>query len=154
MEDGRCTDSMALVTAKKYGISADIIRRAQQLSAQFEDLCRNDSTPTAGMVASPFSTHAASTTSARPGSPSSAAIAPLSPNRDSDSEEALQQKHHTAAGRRYNLNTDVAPLLRSLSGEAGGAVQIIAAAWEPPVGLEGSSCVYVLQLYSLTKVRC
>jgi hypothetical protein len=44
-------------------------------------------------------------------------------------------------------------VVRGLLGDANAVVQVVPAAWETPVGLEGTSCVYILQLYSLTKVR-
>jgi hypothetical protein len=142
LEDGRCMDSMALVTAKKYGLGADIIQRAQELAQQFDTLCRND-TLSAELRAV---AHAEDEQQQR-----------LVDAQERSTEEHTVQSwadEERPAGRRYNLNSDVAPILRSLAGDGAGAVQIIPAAWDPPVGLEGSSCVYVLQLYSLTKVRC
>jgi hypothetical protein len=141
LEDGRCMDSMALVTAKKYGLDADIIQRAQELAQQFDTLCRND-TLSAELRAV---AHAEDEQQQRQ----------VDAQEGSTEEPSLQSwaDDERPAGRRYNLNSDVAPILRSLAGEGAGAVQIVPAAWDPPVVLEGSSCVYVLQLYSLTKVR-
>ncbi|CAN0044287.1 unnamed protein product, partial [Ectocarpus fasciculatus] len=40
MEDGKCTDSLALQTAKKYNIPASVIARAQALSEKFDQVRR------------------------------------------------------------------------------------------------------------------
>lgn len=40
LEDGRCTDSMALITAKQYQISDDVLMRAESLLQDFDAHCR------------------------------------------------------------------------------------------------------------------
>lgn len=40
LEDGRCEDSMALVTATQYGIDAAVLRRAETLLQAFDTHCR------------------------------------------------------------------------------------------------------------------
>ena len=40
MEDGICTDSLALETARKYGIDDDVMIRARDLSILFDKICR------------------------------------------------------------------------------------------------------------------
>lgn len=115
---------MALVTARKYGIHPGIISRAQQLSQEFDT--QNNSSGSS-MYCGDSSSTAAVTDSPEP-------------------------KARTTA-RRYDLSTDIVPIMRSLAGEDSPAVHIIPADWEPPAVLEGHSCVYVLQLYNPDKVR-
>jgi len=50
LEDGRCVDSMALVTAKQYGIDDKIVQRAAQLATTFDSLCRPDKAVSADSV--------------------------------------------------------------------------------------------------------
>jgi len=40
LEDGRCTDSMALATARRFHIPANIIKRAEELGHEFDQICR------------------------------------------------------------------------------------------------------------------
>ncbi|CAN0365626.1 unnamed protein product, partial [Discosporangium mesarthrocarpum] len=40
LEEGKCTDSLALQTARKYGIPEPILERAKALGAAFDELCR------------------------------------------------------------------------------------------------------------------
>ena len=116
---------MALVTARKYGIHPGIISRAQQLSQEFDT--QNNNSSGSSMYCGDSSSTAAVTDSPEP-------------------------KARTTA-RRYDLSTDIVPIMRSLAGEGSPAVHIIPADWEPPAVLEGHSCVYVLQLYNPDKVR-
>ena len=46
LENGRCTDSMALDTARKYRIPPNLIQRAAELSLEFDQNCRGGSTTT------------------------------------------------------------------------------------------------------------
>lgn len=43
LEDGCCTDSMALATARHYGIEPSIVERALQLRTVFDTHCRGGS---------------------------------------------------------------------------------------------------------------
>ncbi len=40
MEDGRCTDSMALTTARQYHIEEQVLNRAETLLQAFDNHCR------------------------------------------------------------------------------------------------------------------
>lgn len=44
LEDGKCTDSLALHTARQYSIPSSIIKRAEQLASDFDATCRGRST--------------------------------------------------------------------------------------------------------------
>eukprot|EP01034_Spumella_vulgaris_P021895 gene21895-27972_t len=37
LQDGTCTDSMALVTARQYGIAESLVRRAEEIGLEFDD---------------------------------------------------------------------------------------------------------------------
>ena len=136
MEDGRCMDSMALVTAKQYGIDDNILARAQTLSIQFDKLCRSQDD---------LGSASAHINVAKVGNADDGGSGSIS---NSDSEESNKD----TIGKRYNLNVDVAPIVRSVCGDGNVQVHIIPAGWDSPVSLEGQSCVYVLQLYHLSKV--
>jgi len=139
---------MALVTARQYGIDANIVHRAAQLAGRFDSLCR----PEGGVG----SIHRSES-----GSDKSGVLDRLeSSGVDADTTHPQPSSslfaNHLPPGRRYNLNTDVLPTMREVCADATCgvlAIPVIPAAWEPPVAYEGSACVYVLQLYSLANVR-
>jgi hypothetical protein len=145
LQDGRCTDSMALVTAKKYGIDANIIARAEELSNLFDSACRLNVT-TSGIKASMSVVEVAGGVGDVIG-----VMRDIETCAGSNNDEAgsvLVKRNHS----KYHLSSDVSPIMRLIGASDISDVHIVPASWEPPVALEGSSCVYVLQLYSLTKV--
>lgn len=146
---------MALVTARQYGIDANIVQRAAQLAGRFDVLCRPESSGDGDGSAGGSSVwssdiniidSSAEDADATLSAPSHSTTTPLAP----------LSTDHLPPGRRYNLNTDVLPVMREVCGDATCgvvAIPVIPAAWKPPIAYEGSACVYVLQLYSLANVR-
>lgn len=161
---------MALVTARKYGIDASIVHRATFLAETFDRLCRsgqnksNVSSNTSGDGGDSGAQqvlrglHAATKDSKS--EDSNTVESDLEDSTASVTTPAAAAAAVSATppppGRRYNLNSDVVPLMRVVGADssAGAApvIQVIPAAWEVPAALEGTACVYVLQIYSLTKV--
>lgn len=143
---------MALVTARQYGIDANIVQRAAQLAGRFDVLCRPESRvdcngSAGGDWSSEVSAVCSSTECEESTTPALSIATPLTP----------LSTDHLPSGRRYNLNTDVLPVMREVCSDATCgvvAIPVIPAAWEPPIAYEGSACVYVLQLYSLANVSC
>ena len=133
LEDGRCVDSMALVTAKQYGIDAKIVQRAAQLAQTFDALCRPDETTTAGAVG------ASSVGKSDYNSDGDERLNNNDSQADTDAEDnecisiappsplsVLNNKTDKLHGRRYNLNTDVLPIMRPVCADSalGNNIQV------------------------------
>lgn len=161
LEDGRCVDSMALVTARKYGIDASIVHRAGVLADTFDRLCRSGqntssadaSTSVPSIVGNTWTKNHSALTKH---SAQHTEIADDGAGSEAVATEAKPAAKPLPPGRRYNLNSDVVPLIRTVSAENSAGltpvIQMVPAAFEVPPSLEGTACVYVLQIYSLTKV--
>lgn len=149
LEDGACLDSMALHTARAYGIEDDVLVRAAQLGADYDDLwkprtedgCSAECGDDKGDLVS-INDRESEVTSANQ-------------NVVAGSPSANVGKH-----RRYSLEEDILPVAvdlmermnltlalpaGALTPQQLGAV-IVDNAWDPPPVLEGSHVVYVLQL--------
>lgn len=147
LSDGVCRDSMALVTAKQYGISQDIIRRAEALRSALllkyeQSRCLARPSPL------PF-------TESSPQPP-----AQILEERKSDTLSSPS----TGVPTRYEMERDILPILYSclastsdkdvLSGDGSSqraaGIVVVEQGYNPPVSFEGHDCLYVL-LVSNTK---
>jgi hypothetical protein len=149
LEDGKCTNSMALETAKEYGISSNIITRAAELAKIFDLTCRNPNLH----------------------SESSSVAAEVRMNLDNNLEklknrsisdvqelskegsnptilEQMKLNELKDAKRLYSLETDVVPILNEYTSSSVGVDKtiIVEPGYNPPLILEGKSCVYVLHI--------
>ena len=127
LSDGVCKDSMALVTAKQYGIHPDIIARAEELKKQL----RSQNEKVAGILID-FSdglirSISSSTTVDHSGSDGSS-------SSSGDSRNVV----------RYDLEGDILPVIRSFMPDFNPVV--VEVNYNPPVSYEGHNCVYVLLL--------
>lgn len=125
IEDGTCTDSLALHTARLHGISPKIISRAEQLVELFDQHCR------------PAATGDAPTTT-------------VSTKRGKRKEQqagdsTVAGEIVQSAGSSYKLE-DLREAVAAVSGAE--KVVLVERGYEPPVSLEGKACVYVLHLVS------
>ena len=96
LEDGVCTNSLALLTAAKFGLDPSILQRAEELSDYW--------------------------------------------NTDTNDENRLHLDEHSSD---KNMNTAV-EILQSVVGK--GVCVPVSPSYMPPPSLEGSSCVYILQI--------
>jgi hypothetical protein len=122
LEDGVCTNSLALHTAREYGISADILRRAGELGHQYDELWQQ-----------------------QPGARRQAAV------EDHNNDGHSKATAADATRVRYDLVRDIYPILLEQSAHNGTNLicnepVIVEHGWEPPPILEGRHSVYVLQL--------
>jgi len=127
LEDGVCTDSLALVTAARFGLPEDVLRRAEVLS---DYLDANDSS-------SLGDTHAKEDAGV------ASAVEDYSPN-------GFAQMKHESTGVEDRLTlSDAANVVESIAArgtnEKSAAVRI-PPRWMPPASMEGCSCVYVIEV--------
>ncbi len=116
---------MALVTAKQYGIDDQIVQRAAQLAHTFDALCRPDESAASAVRGDGSYIESEGGTSDHCGDASEKFIndACLAHTgaEDSESEDSVplvtNNKVDKLSGRRYNLNTDVLPIMRHVCAE-------------------------------------
>ena len=101
LEDGVCTNSLALLTAAKFGLDKSILQRAEQLSAYW--------------------------------------------NRDTIEENKSLLVNDLTAPDEANSMHDAIQILQDVVGRGAKCVPI-PPSYMPPPSLEGSSCVYILQI--------
>lgn len=136
LEDGMCTDSLAMQTAVAYKIPDNIIRRAHQLGLHFDVHCRQVNNKS-NNVKKPKKIK-------KPISPSNHSLGVAVPN---------EAGHLFQPTRFYDLE-DVAAVLKDLDSKGmrkGSAIEnceiiSITGMQEPPPSLEGCSCVYILKV--------
>jgi len=124
LEDGVCTDSLALITAAKFGVPEKILQRAEALSQYFN----NEIGKRKGASLSPSWTSIESTTT----------------DLDSLYTRKNGSRPMNDAKKSQGLD-DVINLAEALSEEVGKAIHI-PPRWTPPASLEGRSCVYIIEL--------
>lgn len=100
LEDGVCTNSLALLTAAKFGLSSSILKRAEELSRHWDD------------------------------------------NRNTAKNEPAACVEELSSA--HNIH-DAVTVLEEVVGEGSRSIQI-PPHYMPPPSLEGSSCVYILQV--------
>jgi predicted GIY-YIG superfamily endonuclease len=140
LQDGTCTDSLALVTARQYGIDEGLVRRAEELGRQFDERVRHpvthsdislqDSLLYVSEVGEAMDNHT-----------------PISHTTNNKTPGAVN---------RYDLLRDVTPLLSALlpKGTTLESVVMIATHHTPPASLEGQSCLYVLHIHKTLTEGC
>lgn len=153
LEEGECRDSLALVTARQFGLAPALLRRAADLAEAFDSICRS---PT---VASFSSFTSSSSPSPSPSSSSSASGASIDSStfagpcaRDVQSRVRLALEEVVKEEEKRWRQSD------GVSGAgAGGAmggdgwseeVVEVPPGFEPPPAMAGRSCVYIIELGS------
>ncbi len=132
LEDGRCTDSMALNTAKQYGIDRAIVDRAEVLGAYFDQCCREGSR---------------------------AEIELRLQEQLRFAEQSVQLQHLSSADNEdsagidtgIDIDRDLLPAVRHLVDDS--PLYVVKRGFEPSPALEGLSCTYILLLSTLTKAQ-
>ena len=124
-------DSMALVTAKQYGIDAKIVQRAAQLAQTFDALCRPDETAGAATVGGSSVGKRDNNGDAgdRLNNNDSQADTDAEDNETANMAPPSSPVNNMADklhGRRYNLNTDVLPIMRPVCADSalGNNIQV------------------------------
>ena len=121
MEDGICTQSHALVTAARFGLPAEILRRAEALSLFCLDAdCAKNDAFTPSTIQSSMSNRR-DTAATRVGSPSAVATSQQSSASFDDAVRIVEEVSCVKAA-------------------------IIPPRWMPPPSLEGTCCVYILEI--------
>lgn len=146
LEDGVCTDSMALVTAKEYKIDQSIIDRAEHLGIHFETNIRNDihtnkeiTTDTSVKVKKPKKvTSSKSKNVVILNENENFQLNVMNVNSKTDDKQNI-------SFTKYSL-LELKPFMIQISGVKDEAIIFVDHDWDPPASLEGSSCVYVLHL--------
>mmetsp|Transcript_24009 Transcript_24009/g.23059 ORF Transcript_24009/g.23059 Transcript_24009/m.23059 type:complete len:420 (-) Transcript_24009:261-1520(-) len=116
LEDGVCTNSLALITASRFGISESIIKRASHFSSYVD-------------------THVHRANESSSDSDPCVLISPSEDESKNISNQPLNDKHSEL---KY-----ITELVEKSTGEK---PRFIPAKWISPSSLEGYSCVYVLQI--------
>ena len=130
LSDGVCKDSMALVTAKQYGIHPDIIARAEELKKQL----RSQHEKVAGILIDS----------------SDGLISSISSSTTVDHSGGGGSSSSSSCGGgsrnvvRYDLEGVILPVIRSFMPDFNPVV--VEVNYNPPVSYEGHNCVYVLLL--------
>ena len=124
LEDGRCLDSMAMHTARAYGIPPSILKRAQTLGAAFDEVCRGGG-------------------GGGGGGGSSISLFPQEAEKD--------RRRSPSLDHASTLMTEVLRSYASFSSSSSSSCSTplrVAPGFDPTPALEGSACVYVLFLPS------
>ena len=135
LEDGRCTDSMALNTAKQYGIDRTIVDRAEVLGAYFDQCCREGSRAEIELQQQEQLRFA------------------------EDQQQSVQLQHQSSADNDdsadidtdIDIDRDLLPAVRHLVDDS--PLYVVKRGFEPSPALEGLSCTYILLLSTLTKAQ-
>jgi hypothetical protein len=139
LEDGRCTDSMALNTAKQYGIDRTIVDRAEALGAYFDQCCRGGGGSRAEIELQQELRFAED-------------------QQKEDQQQPVQHQHLSILSSADNddsadidIDRDVLPAVRHLVDDS--PLYVVKRGFEPSPALEGLSCTYILLLSTLTKAQ-
>jgi hypothetical protein len=162
LEDGQCKDSMALTTAKQYGINKKILNRAQSLMNVFDDICRPSACPSS--ASSSFSSGTEDDSSFEDDRLDAAACrfdveleeVPASESQ-SDSLPTVIRSYHD--NRKHYLQQTIQPLVQQfyhqiINSSDTSVVKndrqfvFIPSEHNPPPLLEDQSVVYILHIYS------
>lgn len=135
LEDGKCTDSMAMTTARAYGIPLEIIERAEELGHIFDQVCRRGSEELVDDSVAPASMDQPGLTSPNGGGGDDSLSVPPGP------------LHHASARL-----VEIVEEYRRNSPEGLSApnafLYTVGENQDPPPSLEGYSCVYILEVHS------
>ena len=166
VEDGVCTESLAMHTARRFGMPDSIVCRAEALAGSFDTLFRAQHTAltargqisTAGTEKGMAEITAAPsplrTTLLRLGEPQPPGTVPVEKPCSSvrganvtstDSIGSANDSYFLAKGIHRCDIPALTTTLRRISGTRNGMV--VEPGYEPPVSLEGRACVYVLVLH-------
>ncbi|CAM9889608.1 unnamed protein product [Ectocarpus sp. 12 AP-2014] len=132
MEDGKCTDSLALQTAKKYNIPASVIARAQALSENFDQVRRG------GGSSSSSSSSKASTNGG----------GDVSANVWWPSEDGEGWGGGSSAGG-FKTMEDASQVVCRVADRPDRDLISVESGYGTPPALEGRSCLYVLRYSAL-----
>ena len=128
LEDGRCTDSMALNTAKQYGIDRTIVDRAEALGAFFDQCCRG-------------------------GPPVTEVDQQQQQQQQLPTLSSAHNDDSTSIGidMDIDIDRDVLPSVRHLVDDS--PLYVVKRGFEPSPALEGLSCTYILLLSTSTRAQ-
>ena len=148
LEDGICTDSMALVTAKRFGLPAEIIRRAEELT-QFipERTNTTDEDSIGSLVVDPMDDDHENI-SISDGIIEDVFISsiPETSSSSSTTESQLLKREQEKKHRRKEF-TDVIDLASNIVNDKTSSTPVqVPPRHHPPASLSNRSCLYVLQL--------
>lgn len=142
LEDGRCTDSMALNTAKQYGIDRTIVDRAEALGAYFDQCCRGGSRAEIELLQQPQEQLRFAGDQQKEDQQQSGQLQHLS-SADNDDSAGIDTE--------IDIDRDVLPAVRHLVSDS--PLYVVKRGFEPSPALEGLSCTYILLLSTLTKAQ-
>lgn len=131
LEDGRCTDSMALNTAKQYGIDRTIVDRAEALGAFFDQCCRG------GPPVTEVDQHQQQQWVQQ--------HQPTLSSADNDDSASI------GIDMDIDIDRDVLPSVRHLVDDS--PLYVVKRGFEPSPALEGLSCTYILLLSTSTRAQ-
>ena len=143
LEDGICTDSLALYTAKLYGLPDQIINRASALSDLFEEKCRPRFDYQQNSVDELLNDRKQNENHLNDENQLSSSFADSSDMSDSYSQELIK-----SASRTYSLDL-ILPSIASLLGLKDTPLTIHSKKL-PPISFEGQACVYILHITNIT----
>jgi predicted GIY-YIG superfamily endonuclease len=135
LQNGTCTDSLALITARQYGIDENVVRRAEELGLQFDKRIRGAVTHSNNSVQNSL-------------------LELLDETGNISQTSSLNVfGSNLGAVESYDLSRDVKPLLVGLlsPGSNSEALVVIDVDRTPPASQEGQSCLYVLHIH---KINC
>jgi hypothetical protein len=163
--DGRCTDSLALETAREFKIDSKIISRAEELGILFDKLCRpsdamESGNSSDGSVRGKIPRKRATKKGVAASETAEATIVDVDVNateavqvegsQDVLSSAAASYKLEDVLGTIQNVVTALDPTVPMDPAEAEEEMRrrttIIEHGYNPPPGFEGKSCVYVLHI--------
>jgi len=155
LEDGICTDSMALVTAKEYKIQQSIIDRADYLGMCFQNLRNENDTSIINTSTDSNSTNnelSIKSSKSKVTKSKSKTDNKLKSKNDNDNDndtDTIKKNNDNSilsnSFKKYSL-VELQPFLIQISGVKDDAITYVDHNWDPPAKLEGNSCVYVLHL--------
>lgn len=144
LEDGRCTDSMALVTAERFGLPEHIIKRAKELTEfipernPIDDTCEEDMSSSVGENYRDSQEAPSLDDNVEGLNAIAAAIA--------DSASSLESQSKKFRNECRKEFQDVINLASKLVAETNATSIEVPPRHHPPVSLANRSCLYVLQL--------
>lgn len=122
IDDGICTQSHALVTAARFGLPAEILSRAETLSLCLDADGANGDAIAPNTIQSPMSNH----------------------DDAAPAEDGVTRS--VATSRQPSASFD--NVVKIVEEVACAKAAIIPSRWMPPPSLEGTSCVYILEVGS------
>ena len=143
LEDGVCTDSLALHTGRRFGMSRKMLSRAAELASHFDVLCRPTRSSTQPNAEADVLADRAREDSEALGSSQST---PTSLGGLDAVEQLLRQRGWLDSPGGDSSAHENAALEDGTAGLQGSSTVRLPAHWEPSPALATSACVYVLEL--------